>query len=102
MAERKEASGPVYGGTAGPGAVHGRTAPKGEGIGARRQMVNFAFYKVDPAWRRLAEADFMLWRISWTLEHFQQMSSELSRTGLGRHLTQPYSYLSQTKRSIYV
>ncbi|WP_447972646.1 chlorite dismutase family protein [Nitrospira sp. Kam-Ns4a] len=103
---------------------------------ARRQFVNFSFYKVDPAWRRLPEeertrgkqefmravedysgkvlvipyttvgirgdCDFMLWRISYELELFQEMTSKLLATGLGRYLTTPYSYLSMTKRSIYV
>jgi chlorite dismutase len=103
---------------------------------ARRQFVNFAFYRVDPAWRRLPEeersrgkqefarvveeyagkvmvipytlmgirgdCDFMLWRISYELELFQEMSSKLMATALGRYLTTPYSYLSMTKRSIYV
>jgi chlorite dismutase len=102
----------------------------------KRQYVNFAFYKVDPAWRRLAEeertrgkqefarvveefsskiivipyttvgirgdCDFMLWRIGYELELFQEMTSKLLATGLGKHLTSPYSYLSMTKRSIYV
>jgi len=102
----------------------------------RRQFVNFAFYKIDPAWRRLPEeerkkgkseflnvvrsnekdvivipycmvgirgdCDFMLWRISYDLPRFQEMSAQLLQTGLGRYLTTPYSYLSITKRSIYV
>ena len=102
----------------------------------RRQYVNFAFYKVDPAWRRLPEdertkgkqefvraiedyagkvlvipyttvgirgdCDFMLWRISYELELFQQMSSKMLASGLGKYITTPYSYLSMTKRSIYV
>ena len=102
----------------------------------KRQFVNFAFYKVDPAWRRLSEderakgkqefiraiedysgkvlvipystigirgdCDFMLWRISYELELFQQMSSKILASGLGRFITTPYSYLSMTKRSIYV
>jgi chlorite dismutase len=102
----------------------------------RRQYVNFAFYKLDPAWRRLPEderakgkqefiraiedysgkvlvipystvgirgdCDFMLWRISYELELFQQMSSKMLASGLGKYLTTPYSYLSMTKRSIYV
>jgi len=102
----------------------------------RRQFVNFAFYKLDPAWRRLPEderakgkqefiraiedysgkvlvipystvgirgdCDFMLWRISYELELFQQMSSKMLASGLGRYLTTPYYYLSMTKRSIYV
>jgi chlorite dismutase len=104
----------------------------------RRQFVNFAFYKVDPAWRRLNEAerrqgkqdfqrvveefsdprklllipystvgirgdcDFMLWRIAYELEPLQEMGARLLATGLGRYLSLPYSYLSMTKRSMYI
>ena len=102
----------------------------------KRQYVNFLFYKVDPAWRRLPESertqgkqefiravedyagkvmvipystvgirgdcDLMLWRISYELELFQEMSSKMLASGLGKYLTTPYSYLSITKRSIYV
>ena len=103
----------------------------------RRQTVNFLFYKVDPAWRRLPKAerdqgkhdfcavvqeyakdrmailpyslvgirgdcDFMLWRISYDLPKFQEMTAQLLSTGLGQYLSTPYSYLSMTKRSIYV
>lgn len=102
----------------------------------RRQFVQFTFYKVDPAWRRLPEeerkkgkaefaavvedfasrimvraytlfgirgdVDFMLWKVSYELEDFQRMASSLAQTGLGKWLTVPYSYLSMTKRSVYV
>jgi chlorite dismutase len=102
----------------------------------RRQYVNFVFYKVDPAWRRLptedrergkcqfidvvksfddevltiayslvgirGDCDFMLWRIGYDLPKFQKMTAELLATGLGKYLTTPYSYLSMTKRSLYV
>lgn len=102
----------------------------------KRQFVNFAFYQVDPLWRRLsdeekkkrkqgfldvveryrrsmiinsyslvglrAEVDFMLWRISETLEPFQEMSAALLETGLGKYLKTPYSYLAMTKHSMYV
>jgi chlorite dismutase len=102
----------------------------------KRQFVNFSFYKMDSAWRRLSEeersrgkqefsrvvdeyagkvivipytlvgirgdCDFMLWRIGYELELFQEMSSKLLATGLGRYLSTPYSYLSMTKRSVYV
>ena len=105
------------------------TAPK-------RQFVNFAYYKVDPAWRRLPEdertrgkqefiraveeyngkvlviayttvgirgdCDFMLWRISYELELFQEMGTKILASGLGKYLSVPYSYLAMTKRSIYV
>ena len=102
----------------------------------RRQYVNFTYYKIDPAWRRLPEAerkhgkrqfidvvksyepemlvipysmvgirgdcDFMLWRISYDLLKFQEMSAQLFATDLGKYLTVPYSYLAMTKRSTYV
>lgn len=48
------------------------------------------------------EAQFMMWRISERLEDFQDMSSDLLKTGLGKYVTIPYSYLSMTKRSMYV
>ena len=49
-----------------------------------------------------ADADFMIWRISERLEDFNDMSSELLKTGLGKYIAIPYSYLAVTKRSIYV
>ena len=101
-----------------------------------RQFVNFAYYKLDPTWRRLpkeerdkgvrewlavyhefrercliypytlfgirADADMMLWRISHRLEDFIEMSTGLAGTGLGAYLTTEFSYLSMTKRSVYV
>ncbi len=48
------------------------------------------------------ETDIMLWRISYELELFQEMSSKILASGLGKYLSTPYSYLSMTKRSIYV
>jgi chlorite dismutase len=102
----------------------------------RRQYVNFAFYKVDPLWRRLpseerkkgkcelvevvrsyeqdvlvtpyslvgirGDCDFMLWRIGYDPLKLQEMSAQLLATELGKYLATPYSYLSITKRSIYV
>jgi len=109
---------------------------KGTSGDDRRQYVNFAFYKVDPVWRRLpaeerqngksefaevvkvyeqdmlvipyslvgirGDCDFMLWRIGYDPLKFQEMSAQLLATGLGNYLTTPYSYLSMTKRSVYV
>ena len=49
-----------------------------------------------------AEADFLLWRISQRLEDFQEMSAALLKTGLGKYITIPYSFLAMTKRSMYV
>jgi len=48
------------------------------------------------------DCDFFLWRISYELEDFEAMSAQLMNTGLGKYLTTPYSYLSMTRRSIYV
>ncbi len=102
----------------------------------RRQYVRFAFYRVDPAWRRLpaadrergyaefltvidettptmlvrsyscvglrADADFLLWQVSYELDDFQTFAAKLNGTGFGRYLTTPYAYLSLTRRSQYV
>jgi len=103
----------------------------------RRQFVNFAFFKLDPAFRRLpkeerdaakqefidvleewdansamiilsysmvgirADADFMLWRITYELEELQRMTTRLYQTRLGAYLNITISYLSMTKRSMY-
>ena len=103
----------------------------------KRQFVNFAFYKLDPSFRRLpkerkdaakkeflevleeydanndmillgytmigirADVDIMFWRISYEMEGFQKMTTRLYQTDLGSFLNPSYSYLSQTKRSMY-
>jgi len=106
---------------------------------AKRQFLNYSFYKLDPAFRRLSveqkaaakaefaevctrwsergegfilrtyslvgvrsDVDFMLWRISFDVQDFQAMQRELNKTCLGAYLTQPQSFLSMQKRSIYV
>jgi chlorite dismutase len=48
------------------------------------------------------DSDFFLWRVSYKLEELQDMSAQLLNTGLGKYLSVPYSYLSMTRRSIYV
>jgi chlorite dismutase len=116
--------------TAAPAAAAAAQAP------TRRQYVRFAFYRVDPAWRRLpaadrergqaeflalidattptmlvrsyscvglrADADFLLWQVSYELDDFQTFAAKLNGTGFGRYLTTPYAYLSMTRRSRYV
>ncbi len=103
-----------------------------------RQFVNFSFFKLDPAFRRLpqeeidkgkkefmevleeydnrndmillsyttmgirADAEIMFWRVSYRLENFQEMTTKMYRTGLGKYLIQTYSYFSQTKKSMYM
>ena len=49
-----------------------------------------------------AEADLLLWRISYELERFQEQSTRILQTGLGRHLDTRYSFLATTRRSVYV
>ncbi len=48
------------------------------------------------------DSDFFLWRVCYDLENLEQMSAQLMNTGLGKYLSVPYSYLSLTRRSIYV
>lgn len=47
-------------------------------------------------------ADFMLWRIGYSLDPMQDMSARLNHTGLGRYLEATQSFLSMTKRSMYI
>lgn len=102
----------------------------------QRQFVNFSYYKLDPAFRRLddhekiqarseflslmhkkqggmlcltystvglkADADFMLWRISQTTDDFQAHTQLINKSRLGAYLNQSHSYLSMTKRSMYI
>ena len=46
--------------------------------------------------------DFMLWRIGYDLDPFQQMVSDINKSLLGRYLDVPASYLAMTKHSQYV
>ena len=48
------------------------------------------------------DCDFMLWRISYSLDAIQDLSARVLTTKLGQYLHTPYSYLSITKRSVYV
>jgi len=101
----------------------------------KRQYVRFAFYKVDPLWRRLpadeqiehkhelldviksfnrrmllrpystmgtrADAEILLWQIAENPDVFQDLAKAIMKTRMGSYLNLSYSYLSQTKRSIY-
>ncbi len=116
-----------------------QTAPQPAAAGQKpdiRQYVNFAFYKLDPAFRRLqsnerivhkqeflsaiegfqkklmfltyslvglrADCEILFWRIGQDLDAFQEMTSRLQSTGIGKYLIPVYSYLAMTKRSLYV
>lgn len=101
----------------------------------KRQYVRFAFYKIDPLWRRLppeeqieqkqelleviksfnrlmllrpystmgtrADAEILLWQIAETPDVFQDLAKAIMKTRMGSYMNMAYSYLSQTKRSIY-
>jgi chlorite dismutase len=49
-----------------------------------------------------ADVDFMLWQADMDLKTFQDFQILLQRTPMGRYLTTTHSFLSQTRRSIYV
>ena len=49
-----------------------------------------------------AEADFMFWRISERLETINECSAAMLKTTLGKYISIPVSYISVTKRSMYV
>ena len=90
----------------------------------RRQVVRFAFYKLDNAWRRLSAERQASSKLEFgeTIERFAghlllrpyglvgirgdcdflvALQTALNRTDLGGYLTLPYSYLAMTRRSIY-
>ena len=114
------------------------TAPSAQ-AGVRpitRQFVNFACFKLDPAFRRLPDlekeharaqfaalfnqprqgllclsystvglrpdADFVLWRISAGTDEFQAQTQAINRSRLGGYLSTPHSFVSMTKRSMYI
>jgi len=47
-------------------------------------------------------AEFMIWRIGYDLDPIQEMTARLNRTGLGKYLETTQSFLSMTKRSMYI
>lgn len=49
-----------------------------------------------------ADADFMLWRIGYDLDAFEEMTAALMQTGFGKYLSVSYSYFALSRRSIYV
>ena len=48
------------------------------------------------------DVDFLLWKVSPTLEAIDQLMAQLNRTELGSFLHTPHSYLAMTRRSPYV
>jgi chlorite dismutase len=46
--------------------------------------------------------ELMIWRIGYSLEPIQEMTTRLNRTGLGKYLEATQSFLSMTKRSMYI
>jgi chlorite dismutase len=47
-------------------------------------------------------AEMMIWRIGYALDPIQEMTARLNSTGLGRYLEATQSFLSMTKRSMYI
>jgi chlorite dismutase len=46
--------------------------------------------------------DFMIWRIGYELDPFQEMTASLNRTEMAKYLEPSQSFLSMTKRSMYI
>ena len=120
-------------------AINPSGRPQGAPTGGpeiQRQFVSFAFFRIDPAIRRLpdtekwearseflklfqtpwkdticlaystvglkADCDFLLWRISKTPDAFQEQTATINKTRVGAFLSMPHSFLSMTKRSMYI
>jgi chlorite dismutase len=48
------------------------------------------------------ECDFLLWRIGSSPDQFQDQARAINKTTIGGYLTTPFSFVSMTKRSMYV
>ena len=48
------------------------------------------------------DVDFMLWKVSPSLELLSALASQLNRTELGKYLAVPHSYLAMARRSNYI
>ena len=48
------------------------------------------------------DTDFMLWTMAAGLEEFQDLTSQLLASALGKYLDVPYSYLAMTRKSEYL
>ena len=46
--------------------------------------------------------DFMIWRIGYELEPIQEMTSRLNKTAMAKNIEPAQSFLSMTKRSMYI
>ncbi len=49
-----------------------------------------------------ADVDFLIWTVGSKLEELQDFAAAIRQTALGAYLTMPHSFLSMTKRSVYV
>jgi chlorite dismutase len=118
--------------------THATTATTAQpaALSITRQFVNFACFKLDPAFRRLPDlekeharaqfaslfaeprrgllcltystaglrpdVDFVLWRIAASPDEFQAQTQAINHSRLGGFLTTPHSFVSMTKRSMYI
>jgi len=46
--------------------------------------------------------DFMIWRIGYELEPMQEMTARLNKTEMGKYIEPTQTFLSMTKRSMYI
>ncbi len=48
------------------------------------------------------DCDFLLWRIAMSTDDFQAHTQSINKSRLGAYLTTPWSFVSMTKRSMYI
>ncbi len=64
----------------------------------RRDLLIYTYSTV--GWR--TNADFMIWRIGSALDPIQEMTSRLNGTPMAKYVEATQSFLSMTKRSMYI
>jgi chlorite dismutase len=65
---------------------------------SRRQLLVYTYSTVGLR----TSADFMIWRIGSDLEPMQEMTGRLNQTAMAKYLEATQSFLSMTKRSMYI
>ena len=67
-----------------------------ERYGERALIRTFGLYGIR------SDCDFMIWQATYDMEDLRSLNSQIRRSSMGPYLREAHSFLSMTKRSIYV
>lgn len=79
-----------------------KTAAKQEFVGLVQEFASKKIFRSYSLVGIRGDVDFMFWIVSKKLEDFQDFTSQLMASTLGKYLEMPYSYLALTRQSEYL